>query len=168
MSHTVHIRVDFKDRKRLESAVKALGGRWLGKGTHRLYGGSYTGDGFTLPNWQYPLVFRDDGQMAYDDFNGAWGDVKDLDRLRAAYALDTAQKAAETQGWQTEFVGENLVIYHPEGGTLTVAPGGTVDATGFQGKGCLDSILALGLPVESAQAKPEFSAVAAQVQQHPR
>jgi hypothetical protein len=163
-SHTARIEVDFTDPASFQAAVESLGGTWLGAGTHRLFEGEVAGLGFRLPDWQYPLVLQGDGQLAYDDYRGCWGNVRDLERLKGAYALCAAEQAARAQGWLTERTGEGLLIHHPTGGTLTVTAGGAVDANGFCGQGCHEAVLQLGLPVTEVQAKPEFGQVAAEVQ----
>jgi len=162
-SETVRVKVEYSDPDTLRRVVGMLGGAWLGSGVHRLFDGTVTGNGFTLPGWQYPLVQTPDG-LSYDDYHGAWGNVADLERLKGLYTLAKAEQAATAQGWQCERSGTDLVIHHPSGGTLTVTPGGTIDAGGFVGKGCHDAIMALGLPVSDATAKPEYSQVASEVQ----
>lgn len=163
-SHTARIKVDYADSDMLKAAVAALGGTWLGHGSHRLFDGDAIGHGFTIPGWRYPIVWQDSGELAYDDFNGAWGNVADLERLKSAYALATAERAAQAQGWQCERTQDGLTIYHPSGGTLTVTCS-AIDANGFQGQGCHDAMLALGLSLDGLQAKPEHARVAAQVMQ---
>jgi len=128
--------VELRDRDSLARAVVALGGEVLGQGTHRLFAGPEEGFGFRLKDWHYPLVLKENGELAYDDYNGHWGNVADIDRLREGYAMQAARQAAEAQGWLCEEVGGGLVVYHPDGGTLTVRPDGTVDASGFEGCGC--------------------------------
>lgn len=163
-SHTVKIKTEFRDDDTLAHAVRSLGGQVLGRSTHKLYERSETGFGFTLPGWRYPLVVTQDGQLAYDDYRGSWGNVKDLDRLKSEYVLATAEQAAMQQGWLTQRDGETLTVFHPTGGTLVVTPNGA-EANGFLGSGCHDALMALNLPMDQWQAKPEFSQVACEIQQ---
>ena len=162
-SQTATIRVEFRDPGTLKSAVLAMGGTWLGQGTHHLYGGNQVGHGFQLSGWRYPIVLQD-GQLAYDDYHGQWGNVQDLEKLKAEYTVALAEQAAQAQGWQCQRTAEGLTIFYPQGGSITVTAGGNVEAHGFQGAGCHDAILALNLPVQDLQAKPEFAATAARVQ----
>ncbi len=164
-SHTATIKVEFRDPRTLRAAVEAIGGQWLGQGQHHLYGGDETGIGFRLPKWQYPLVARADGTLAYDDFSGTWGEVADLDRLKSEYAVQTAQQAATQQGWLTERTNEGLLIHHPSGGSLLVAANGSIDLNGFQGQGCHEALLDLGIHLENVQAKREFGEVVASAQE---
>lgn len=165
-SHTVTVKVEYRDPDALRGAVEALGGSWLGLGSHRLYeSGEFSGHGLRLPGWEYPLVLQADGSLAYDDFRGRWGNVADLERLKSAYAQQVCRQQAQVQGWLCEQQQDgSLLIHHPSGGTLTVTTAGVIDANGFVGAGCHDAILAMGLPILEAQVKPEFSQVAIDVQ----
>jgi hypothetical protein len=163
-SHTVRVAVELRDADALAAAVAALGGQWLGQGEHALYERPEVGLGFRLAGWRYPLVLRADGTLAYDDYQGRWGRVADLDRLQGEYTLALAERRCADLGWQCERQGDRLIVYHPAGGTLTVTAGGEVDADGFVGQGCHDAILTLDLGrVTEAQAKPEYAAVPASV-----
>ena len=60
MSHTTKMKVKFKDKAILAKAIEAIGGKVLGEGIHRLYGGKEQGFGFNLPGWTYPLILKDE------------------------------------------------------------------------------------------------------------
>jgi hypothetical protein len=143
MSHTVKVKVELKDKSLLGTAVVEMQGTVLGEGTHRLYQGNETGFGFTLPKWSFPLVLKDNHELAFDDYNGSWGDRADVEHLTQRYAIHAAKQAAEAQGWLTERVDGGLIIYHPDGGTLTVKPDGSVDAANFIGSACSDATAAI-------------------------
>ena len=52
-----------------------------------------------LPDWDYPAVANlATGELAYDNFNGYWGDRKELDRLLQAYAVEKCRIEARKQG----------------------------------------------------------------------
>jgi hypothetical protein len=159
-SHTRRVSVEYRDRDAFGRCAIALGGTVLGEGDHRLYETHETGYGVTLPDWHYPIVLRSDRSLAYDDYNGSWGNVADLAKLKDRYAIEAARSAAEAQGWYCENdAANNLVIYHPEGGTLTVNAKGVVDLAGFVGSSCTEPgriiAEALGRTVET-QDKPEM------------
>lgn len=162
-SHTAKITVEYRDLDALKSAVESMQGKWLGAGSHQLYQGPYTGTGFQLEGWRYPCVLDQAGDLHFDNFDGRWGDAVDLDRLKGAYCLAAAEQAAHAQGWLCQRTDTGLVVHHPSGGALTITPDGALDAAGFVGTGCHDAILQLGLPMSDLQAKPEYSAVQAQV-----
>lgn len=161
-SHTAKIVVEFRDPETLRLAIEAMGGKWLGHGTHKLYSSSHEGHGFTLQGWRFPIVLEAGNRLAFDNYNGAWGDVSQLDRLKGEYALSTAQAAAQAQGWLCERNSAGLTVHHPQGGTITVTASGEVDAIGFMGQGCHDAIMALG-QMTDMKAKPEYTQVQANI-----
>lgn len=163
-SHTARIEVEMKNAEALKTAVEAIGGKWLGQGKHRLYGGQSTGYGFTLPGWQYPLVLEEGGRLAYDDFNGSWGNVKDLDRLKGSYAVGMAEHAARLHGWNVEKTNAGVVIHHPSGGTLTVNAQGILETAGFIGAACHEARETLGLPTVDIVNTTEGNQTACKVQ----
>jgi hypothetical protein len=167
-SHTVKTEVEFRDQDALRKTVERLGGTILGEGKHSLFAGPQHGFGFRLPGWQYPLVAQGGG-LFFDDYHGQWGDVADLDTLRAGYTIEAARNAAQAQGWMHQDASDgSLVIYHPDQGTLTVHPDGKVEAAGFVGSGCADAGAvierAIGRTVETTN-KAEFYAENAEVTQ---
>jgi hypothetical protein len=166
-SHTVKIRIELSNPAALAAAVAALRGEFLGSGEFELFetaGRSrqrFSGFGFRLPGWRFPLIAQSSGDLAFDDFNGNWGNVADLDRLRSEYATAAAELAAARLGWQSERLsGGGLRVFHPSGGFLDVSAAGSgLDASGFNGIGCHNAAAelaaAIGRPLEF-QAKPEF------------
>lgn len=138
MSHTTTVAVEFRNRQALAAAVTKIGGQVLGDGAWRLYSSQEKGYGFNLKGWQYPCILRtDDNSLAMDTYNGSWGNEADIVTLKGVYALEVAREVAVNQGWVTETTANGaLLIYHPDGGTLTVTADGTVDCEGFQGTGC--------------------------------
>jgi len=165
-SHTATIKVEMKDRQALVRAIERVGGKVLGDGTHKLYAESVSGFGFTLPDWQYPVILTASGEFKYDNYNGSWGKQQTLTDLTRAYPIECARNKAQELGWIVEDQGANLVVFHPSGGTLTVSPDGSVDAANFTGCGCEEAAgpisLAIGKPVEIAR-KAEFFAERAHV-----
>jgi hypothetical protein len=163
-SHTVKIKVDYRDPRALEIACNNLAWNWHGFGNHHLYDGTYSGHGFTPEGWNYPAVLTNDTMHA-DTFGGRWGDDAQLDKLRSEYAMASAQLAAQQLGWQCERTERGLTVYHPEGGILTLSNEGICETTGFIGAGCHTAREALGLQADGqAQNKPEFGQTAAQIQ----
>lgn len=141
-SHTTTIKVEYREPEALGRAAVAMGGQVLGQGQHGLHSSVESGYAIHLPGWRYPVILRADGRLAMDHYGGRWGNQEDLKRLDVLYAIEVAAAAATSQGWYHERMADTLVIYHPDGGTLTVT-GGTVDAAGFTGQGCHDAALAI-------------------------
>jgi hypothetical protein len=167
LSHTVRTAVEYGGNPpALEAAVNAMGGTWLGRASHKLYEKAETGLGFTLPGWRYPLVLKQDGTLAYDDYGGQWGNPADIQTLTGRFAVEAARGAAEAQGWMCEDTPTGLLIYHPAGGTMTVTHEGTVEAFGFEGVGCHAATSAIADAIgrrQEATAKSEFFSERARV-----
>lgn len=164
-SHTVKIKVDYRDPDALRSAVLALGGAWIGAGSHKLFERAETGLGFTLPNWRYPLCATPTGELAYDDYHGSWGNVADLEKLRTAYTTGTVERAALALGWQFARTQNGIEVFHPQGGVLTVSNAGVCETTGFTGSNCHDARTALGLAADGEPVnKAEHDQTLAQIQ----
>jgi hypothetical protein len=165
-SHTVRVKVDYRDPDQLRAAVEAMGGAWIGQGTHQLFAGqSATGHGFTLPGWNFPLVLDSAGELHFDDFSGSWGDTKHLEQLKTEYAFVKTEREAQLLGWQTERTDNGLLVYHPDGGLLTVSREMVCETTGFVGTGCHDARLALGLAADGSPVnKVEHDQAAARIQ----
>ena len=153
MSHTTKIKVEFRDPDSLGAAVLALGGKVLGQGSHHLFGGNVQGFGFQMPSWHYPCILGADGSLSFDTYNGAWGNEADLALLKGEYSLQVAEKAANAQGWMSERRADEVIIYHPDGGIITVSARG-VDASQFLGADCVSACA----PIEQAiGSQPERS-----------
>lgn len=157
-SHTVEIKVQYSDPDALQAACKALGWKWLGQGTHKVYATHHTGLGFHIPGWKFPAVLKDAGVLAYDNYNGAWGDAKELEKLKAEYAMSQVEAGALSLGWMVERQGDSLVVHHPGGGTLTMNKG-DLDMAGFVGGSCHSAreqlLEAAGLDAGAITEKPE-------------
>ncbi|MBI4474387.1 MAG: DUF2997 domain-containing protein [Acidobacteria bacterium] len=162
MSHTAQTKVEYRDKGALGKAILGMGGKVLGEGQYRLFGGPETGFGFTLSGWRYPLVLTSDGTLKFDDYEGEWGNRADLDRLKIEYAAAVVESKCAELCWSTQRESNgSITIYHP-GGTIVVTPDGTVDAIGFQGRGCEAAVdaIAAALGEETARyCKPEANIV---------
>lgn len=143
MSHTVTTKVEYKNLQNLESAVLAMGGQVIGEASHNLFQHSNVqGWGFRLPGWQYPLVLTKEGELKYDDYNGRWGNPKDLEGLKGRYIMNQHKQTAADYGWVCEEQTNGTLLMHdPAGGgrTLTMYPDGTIDANGYGGCGCAEA-----------------------------
>ena len=139
-SHTATVSADYATNKEaLKKAVLAMGGQWLGAGIHKLYENDEVGIGFRLPKWRFPLCLRQDGTLAYDDYNGRWGTTSDLGLLESHYTRAGIQARADELGWTCQDDGDSLLIFHPSGGTLAVNKSGQLETDGFIGSGCHDA-----------------------------
>ncbi|MFM7131364.1 MAG: DUF1257 domain-containing protein [bacterium] len=100
MSHVVEVRTEIRDREALMLACQRLGLSPPVSGTVRLFSSEATGEAVQLPGWRYPVVCDlVSGQVKYDNYEGCWGDPKELNRLLQAYAVEKARLEAVRKGY---------------------------------------------------------------------
>ncbi len=114
MSHTMNIKLEVKDFKCLVLAA-GRAGAWCDvmEQNHALCDGvQVSGIGVKLPGWVYPAVFDvKAGVVHYDVYEGAWGNIDELNKLKAYYGLEVAKKAAKRQGYLVqEVVRDNEIV----------------------------------------------------------
>ena len=99
MSHIVTIQTQAKDAQAIAAACTRLGLPAPEHGTAKLFEGQATGLLVKLPGWLYPLVIdTGDGSIRFDNYRGAWGEAKQLDRFRQAYAVEKTRIEAARKG----------------------------------------------------------------------
>jgi hypothetical protein len=98
MSHTMNISIELHDRAALEAACQRLG-LTMKEGRHKLYSTIEEGIAISLPKWNYPIVVKSDGTVAYDNYNGNWGRIEELNKLKAFYGLEKAKAEARKKGY---------------------------------------------------------------------
>lgn len=98
MSHTMNIKTEIRDKEALYAACERLGAR-LEEGAFSLYASREKGLGVFLTGWALPVVVKEDGTISYDNYNGEWGDLAELDRLKDAYGIEKATIEARRQGY---------------------------------------------------------------------
>jgi hypothetical protein len=99
MSHTVQIQTQVRDAAAVRAGCRRLGLPEPVQGTFELFSGSATGLAVRLPDWNYPVVCDlSTGQAHYDNYNGRWGDQKQLDAFLQAYAVEKARIEAHKKG----------------------------------------------------------------------
>ena len=99
MSHIVSIRTEVRDPAAVAAACQRLHLPAPVDGTTQLYSGEATGLAVQLTDWRYPAVCDTaNGQIKYDNFEGRWGDQKELDRFLQTYVIEKAHIEARKQG----------------------------------------------------------------------
>src|SRR4051812_45817997 len=99
MSHIVEIKTQNRDRAAVNAACHRLRLLQPVEGPTKLFSSTATGVAVRLPDWRYPVVFElPTGQLFYDNFNGHWGDPKQLDHFLQAYALEMTCPEARRKG----------------------------------------------------------------------
>ena len=99
MSHIVQIQTEVRD----PVAIRAACGRLLWPepvyGEAKLFSRSVVGWAVELPGWRYPVVCDvATAKIAFDNFNGRWGEQRHLDRFLQGYAVEKARIEARLKG----------------------------------------------------------------------
>jgi len=123
MSHVVTVDTQIKDAAAVRAACHRLGLSEPVHGTVKLFSGEATGLAVQLPDWQYPVVCNlSSGQVQFDNFEGRWGDQKELDHLMQSYAVEKCRAEARKRGHtlteQTLADGSIKVTVQVAGGVL--------------------------------------------------
>ena len=77
-----------------------MGAIYCGRDVCRFYDGSeFIGNIIQLQGWQYPICITDEGEIKYDNYEGAWGEQQQLQQFQQMYAIEAAKCAAEEQNY---------------------------------------------------------------------
>ena len=99
MSHIVTVNTEVRDAVAVAAACRRLNLAEPVRGTARLFSAEATGLLVELPAWRYPVVVdAATGTVKFDNYGGAWGDQKELDRFLQAYAAEKAKIEARRNG----------------------------------------------------------------------
>ncbi len=99
MSHIVQIQTEIRDPIAIRSACQRLQLPPPVQGEFQLFNSSASGWAIKLPRWRYPVVCDvKTAQLAYDNFEGRWGDRRELDHFLQGYAVEKAKLEARKQG----------------------------------------------------------------------
>ena len=50
-------------------------------------------------SWTYPVLVAPTGEIHYDNYNGKWGDISHLNKLKQMYGIEKSKKLAHAQGY---------------------------------------------------------------------
>ena len=99
MSHVVSIETKVRDMAGIQAACRRLRLSEPAQGKARLFSGEVTGVVVNLPGWEYPIVCDlSSGQVQFDNFQGRWGDRRELDKFIQAYATEKVKSEARRKG----------------------------------------------------------------------
>ena len=99
MSHIVTIKTEVRDVAAIGAACIRLGLELPEFGTRRLFSTAVAGFAVELPGWHYPVVCDTvAGIIHYDNYDGAWGNPRELDRFLQTYAVEKAKLEARKRG----------------------------------------------------------------------
>ena len=99
MSHIVEIKTEIRDPVAIHAACQRLTLPEPVFGEVKLFSTSATGWAVQLPDWRYPVVCDvNTAKIAYDNYEGRWGDPRQLDLPRAHGRLRSLQIPRIRQG----------------------------------------------------------------------
>lgn len=113
MSHCTTIDVKFKDINILKKVCKKLNLSIEEKSYQKFYDGKVEhGTKIKLPNWQYPIIVKPNGEIIFDNYNGHWGDESELNLLKQHYAVEKTKLIAIKNGYtfQEKQVGNEIKL----------------------------------------------------------
>lgn len=100
MSHTVKNEIDLKDTQVLEKTLHRLGVRSEQVENYTMFDGKkVSGLAIYLKGWRYPAVLTTNGELFYDNYNGSWGDITELNTLKQYYGVEKTKKLARVKGY---------------------------------------------------------------------
>ena len=105
MSHTATVQIEFENKEVLKAVCERLGLQFQ-EGLHsiNLYQGSVAAEfSVKLPGWRYPIAIKGK-EVKYDNYNGSWGKLRELEKLQDQYSRDVTIQQAEMSGltWDEE------------------------------------------------------------------
>jgi hypothetical protein len=101
MSHIVTVQTKLHDPQAITAACRRLGLAEAVQGTVELFSGEASGLIVKLPGWEYPAVVDPlTGVVRYDNYEGRWGEQKELDRFLQAYAVEKVKLESRKKGFQ--------------------------------------------------------------------
>lgn len=99
MSHVVQIQTEVRDAAAIRAACRRLKLDQPENGTFKLFSGEATGIAVRLPDWTYPVVCDvTTGEVKFDNYNGHWGDQKELDQFLQVYTVEKTKLESHKRG----------------------------------------------------------------------
>lgn len=100
MSHVVAIVTQIRDAAAVRKACDRLGLDEPVEGEVKLFSQTVCGLAVRLPKWRYPVVFDlKTGESKFDNYQGYWGNQKELDQFLQAYAVEKTKLEARRKGY---------------------------------------------------------------------
>src|SRR5687768_9177264 len=99
MSHIVTVETQVRDAVAVSAACQIL--RWKEPldGEHQLFSRRMRGLAVFPPDWRYPIVCElTTGKLHYDNYQGRWGEERELNRFKQRYAVEKATIEARRMG----------------------------------------------------------------------
>lgn len=101
MSHTATIELEIKSHSALRAACLETSTPFEEFTSVRLFDGTLIEDcfAFTPKDWKYPVAAKE-GKLHFDNYEGKWGSIDELNRVRQRYAVNVQKEAARARGYR--------------------------------------------------------------------
>jgi hypothetical protein len=87
----------------VERTIAILGLRRVEGSHHKMFDGkNVEGIAFELPKWRQAVVIDQIGTPHYDNYNGSWGHISELDKFLQTYAVEDAKHQAALNGFTVQ------------------------------------------------------------------
>ena len=97
MSHITTVEVDITDHDALADTCRELGLQMTAHSSALIFQTAVDGTVIQLPGWTFPVIVKDK-TLVYDNYQGAWGDIGELNKLRRHYAIKATTRTASRMG----------------------------------------------------------------------
>jgi len=87
MSHIVTVKTELKNIDTIKKVCKNMGLKYHGKKNVKYYNTVKSGIAINLNGWKYPIAVQNDGSVYYDNYNGNWGQIHELNKFIDEYSL---------------------------------------------------------------------------------
>jgi hypothetical protein len=99
LSHVVEIETEVRDTEAMASACRRLGLAQPQRGTTTLFQTVVSGLLVQLQGWRFPIVVSPEtGQVKYDNYEGLWGEQRELERFLQIYLVEKVRIEARKAG----------------------------------------------------------------------
>ena len=99
MSHVVEVKTEIRDVEAVKATCQRLKLPEPVHGTTKLFSGEAMGLAVQLPDWKYADVCDiQTGKLRYDNYNGRWGNQKQLDKFLQIYAVEKCRLETRRKG----------------------------------------------------------------------
>lgn len=102
MSHTATVNTEIKSPEAIIAACRRLGLEEPILGQHDLFeSASHHGYAVRLTGWTFPVVCDTKSKKVYfDNYEGRWGDIREFNKFKQAYATEAAKAQARKLGYR--------------------------------------------------------------------
>jgi CheY-like chemotaxis protein len=99
MSHVAKIKTAITDLLLVRKVSEELGYAFDSEiKTHKIYTTAVEGASLRFPGWTYPVVLMTTGELAYDHYNGHWGNPEHLSKFLHEYTTQATLQDLQMAG----------------------------------------------------------------------